>query len=53
MSHRDFDVVTGPSMAQRRAPVTEQPNKSSDPASDISAEVRAQPNPAREKSLAR
>jgi hypothetical protein len=53
MSHSDFDVVTGPSMAQRRAPLPEQPNKSSNPASGTSAEVRAQPNPAGEKSLAR
>jgi hypothetical protein len=47
MSHSDFDVVTGPSMAQRRAPVPEQSNKSSDP------EPPAQPDPAGEKSLAR
>jgi hypothetical protein len=51
MSQSDFDVVTGPSMAQRRAPVPEQSNKSSVPASG--AEQAAQPGPADEKSLAR
>jgi hypothetical protein len=53
MSRSDFDVVTGPSMAQRRAPVPEQPDNSSDPASGTGAEPAAQPEPAGEKSLAR
>jgi hypothetical protein len=53
MSHSDFDVVTGPSMAQRRAPAPEQSNKSSDPASGDGAEPSAQPEPADEKILAR
>jgi len=56
MSHSDFDVVTGPSMAQRRAPAPEQSNRSSDPPSGTGAEPAPQPepaNPADEKSLAR
>ncbi len=53
MSHNDFDVVTGPSMAQRRAPVPEQSDRSSNPASGIGAEPAAQPEPAVEKSLER
>ena len=53
MSQTDFDVVTGPSMAQRRAPVPEQSNRSSDPAPGTGAEPAAQPAPAGEKSLAR
>ena len=53
MSQTDFDVVTGPSMAQRRAPAPEQSNKSSDAASGTSAEPSAQPEPAGEKTLAR
>lgn len=56
MSHSDFDVVTGPSMAQRRAPVTRQSNRSSDPASAAGPDTAAQPEPARsadEDSLAR
>lgn len=53
MSHSDFDVVTGPSMMQRRAPIPKQSNKSSDPASGKSAEPAAQPEPADDKSLAR
>jgi hypothetical protein len=53
MSHSDFDVVTGPSMAQRRAPVSQQPDKSSDPASGNAAEPAAHPEPADDKSLAR
>ena len=53
MSHSDFDVVTGPSMAQRRAPVPEQSNRSSDPAYDTGAEPPAQPAPPGEKILAR
>jgi hypothetical protein len=52
MSHSDFDVVTGPSMAQRRPPGPEQSNKSSDPASGTGDEPAAQPEPA-DKSLAR
>jgi hypothetical protein len=38
MSHSDFDVVTGPSMAQRQAPVPQQPDRSSDPAAATGAE---------------
>ena len=56
MSHSDFDVVTGPSMAQRPAPVPEQPDKSSDAASGAGAEPTPQPEPANpvdEKTLAR
>jgi hypothetical protein len=53
MSHSDFDVVTGPSMARRRAPAPEQSNKSSDPASGTGAQPAAQPEAAEEKSLAR
>jgi hypothetical protein len=53
MSHSDFDVVTGPSMVQRRAPTPRQFNKPSDPASGTGAEQAAQPEPADEKSLAR
>ena len=53
MSQTDFDVVTGPSMAQRRAPVPEQSKRSSDPASGTSGEPPAQPEPADEKILAR
>jgi hypothetical protein len=53
MSHSDFDVVTGPSMAQRRAPVPEQSSKSSDSPSTPGAESPPQPEPAGEKSLAR
>jgi len=53
MSQTDFDVVTGPSMAQRRAPVPEQSNRSSDPASGTGGEPSAQPAPADEKILAR
>jgi hypothetical protein len=53
MSHSDFDVVTGPSMAQRRAPVAKQSNKSSDAASGPGAEPSAQQEPAGEKSFAR
>jgi len=53
MSHSDFDVVTGPSMAQRRAPAPEQSDKSSDSASRPAAEPPAQPEAADEKSLAR
>ena len=53
MSHSDFDVVTGPSMAQRRPPGPEQSNKFSDPASGPGAEPPPQPEPAGEKSLAR
>jgi len=57
MSH-DFDVITGPSMAQRRAPVPEQSNRSSNPTSGTSTsgtsgELPAQPEPADEKILAR
>ena len=48
MSHSDFDVVTGPSMAQRRAPAPEESNRS--PGADI--EPSAQPEPADEKSVA-
>jgi hypothetical protein len=29
MAHTDFDVVTGPSMAQRRSEVSQQPGQSS------------------------
>ena len=53
MSQTDFDVVTGLSMAQRRAPVPEQSNRSSAPASGTSGELPAQPEPADEKILAR
>jgi hypothetical protein len=53
MSHSDFDVVTGPSMAQRRAPVPEHPDTSSNHATGTSAAPAAQPEPADEKSLAR
>jgi len=53
MSHSDFDVVTGPSMVQRRAPVPERPDRSSDPASGTGAEPAAQPGSADEKNLAR
>ena len=53
MSHSDFDVVTGPSMAQRRAQAPHQPDRSTDPASGTGAEQAAQPQPADEKSLAR
>jgi hypothetical protein len=53
MSHSDFDVVTGPSMAQRQAPVPQQPNRSTDPASGNGAEPAVQPVSANEKSLAR
>ena len=53
MSHSDFDVVTGPSMAQRRAPAPEQSDKSSDSASRPGGEPPAQPEAADEKSLAR
>jgi hypothetical protein len=53
MAHSDFDVVTGPSMAQRRAPAPEQSDRSSDLASGNGAEPAAQPKPADEKSLAR
>ena len=52
MSH-DFDVITGPSMAQRRAPVPEQSNRSSNPTSGTSGELPAQPEPADEKILER
>jgi hypothetical protein len=52
MSQSDFDVVTGPSMAQRRAPVPERSNGSSDPVSGTGAEPPAQPEPADEKILA-
>ena len=41
MSHSDFDVVTGPSMVQRRAPVPKQSNKSSDAASGPGPEDRS------------
>ena len=53
MSHSDFDVVTGPSMAPQRAPVPEPSNKSSDSASGPGAEPPVQQEPAGEKSLAR
>ena len=53
MSHSDFDVVTGPSMAQRRAQVPEHPDTSSDPVTGTGAAPAAQPEPADEKSLAR
>lgn len=53
MSHSDYDVVTGPSMTQRRVPLPEQSNKSSDPASGTGDAPAAQPEPADEKSLAR
>jgi hypothetical protein len=53
MSHSDFDVITGPSMVQRQAPVPEQPDRSSDPAPGNGAEPAAQPGSADEKSLAR
>jgi hypothetical protein len=56
MFHSDFDVVTGPSMAQRRAPAPGQSNNSSGPASGAGAEPAPQPepaNPADEESLAR
>jgi hypothetical protein len=53
MSHSDFDVVTGPSMAQRRAPAPEQSDNSSDPASGTGAQPAPQPESADEKSLAR
>ena len=49
MSHSDFDVVTGPSMAQRRAPVPEQSNRSS----GADAEPAAQPKAADESNVAR
>jgi hypothetical protein len=52
MSHSDFDVVTGPSMAQRRPRGPKQSNKSSDLASDTGAQPAAQPEPA-DKILAR
>jgi hypothetical protein len=52
MSHSDFDVVTGPSMAPRQAPLPEQSNKSPDPASGTGDEPAAQPEPA-DKNLAR
>lgn len=51
MSHSDFDVVTGPSMAQRRAPVPDQSNKSSDPASGTSAEPARSTGASRRKEL--
>jgi hypothetical protein len=53
MSHSDFDVVTGPATAQRRAPVPEHPKTSPDPATGTGAAPAAQPEPADEKSLAR
>jgi hypothetical protein len=53
MSQTDFDVVTGPSMAQRRAPAPEQSEGSSDPAYGTGAERAPQPAPPDEKSLAR
>ena len=53
MSQTDFDVVTGPSMAQRRAPVPERSEGSSDPAYGTDAEPAPQPTPPDEKSLAR
>ena len=51
MSRSDFDVVTGPSMAQRRAPVPEQSNKSSDSASDPGAEPARSTGASRRKEL--
>jgi hypothetical protein len=51
MSHSDFDVVTGPSMAQRRAPVPEQSNKSSDLASATGAEPVRSTRASRRKEL--
>jgi hypothetical protein len=53
MSHSDFDVVTGPSMAQRPTPAPEQSKRSSDLASGNGAEPATQPESADEKSLAR
>ena len=49
MSHSDFDVVTGPSMAQRRAPALEKSNGFS----GADAEPAAQPKAADEKNVAR
>ena len=51
MSRSDFDVVTGPSMAQRRAPVPEQSNKSSDSASGPGAEPARSTGASRRKEL--
>ena len=49
MSHSDFDVVTGPSMAQRRAPAPEKSNGSS----GANAGPAAQPKAADERNVAR
>ena len=51
MSHSDFDVVTGPSMAQRPAPVLQQPDKPSDPASGTGAEPVRSTGASRRKEL--
>ncbi len=51
MSHSDFDVVTGPSMAQRPAPVPQQPDNSSDPASGTGAEPARSTGASRRKEL--